>query len=191
MEGARNPDAVRHAELVVLTVPACGHREVLRAIAPHVRGRVVVDTCVCHHHARPGVWVGPAEGSAALRVRRALPPTAAVAATLHAVSSRTLRDPARFPPGDVPVAADGPASLQAAAHLLDELGLPWVDAGGLEVAAALENLAALLAALSDRHGVHRPAARFLGLPAGGSKPAADGDRPPALSHRGWPPSPRA
>jgi NADPH-dependent F420 reductase len=166
VQGARNPDAVRHAEVVLLTVPAPGQRDVLREIGPHCGGRVVVDTCVCHHPVVPGLWVRPAEGSAALRVRRLLPRAAAVAATLHAVSSRTLLDPVRFPSGDVPVVADGAPARDAATHLLDEIGLPWLDAGGLEMAAALEHLAALLCALAERHGVPRPQARFLGLPHG-------------------------
>lgn len=186
VEGARNADAVRHAEVAVLTVPACGQAAVLREIAPAARGRVVIDTCVCHDGRTPGRWVRPPAGSSAMQVRRAMPRSAAVGATLHATSSRTLRDPRRFPPGDVPVVADGRAALEAATYLLDELGLPWVVAGGLEVAAALEHLAVLLRALADAHGVPTAAARFHarpvgergGLPLGGASPLGSAGRTP-------------
>lgn len=167
VEGARNADAVRHAEVVVLTVPACGQSAVLAEIASAAAGRVVIDTCVCHDETTPGLWVRPAEGSAALRVRRALHPAAAVAATLHAVSSRALRDPQRFPPSHVPLVAENSEARDAATYLLDELDLAWVDAGGLEMAAGLEGLAAVLCAVSERHGVPRPGVRFVGLMAGG------------------------
>jgi NADPH-dependent F420 reductase len=164
VEGAANADAVRHAEVVLVTVPDAGHRDVLRAVAGVAAGKVVIDTCVCHHPRVCGAWVRPAEGSAAARARRWLPRTATVAAALHTVGTRSLRWPRRHPPGDVLVAAEGPAALEAAGEVCEALGLRWWEAGDLRVAAALEQLACLLARLSEHHGVPSPAVRIHGLP---------------------------
>ncbi len=102
VEGALNHDAVRAAEVAVLAVPASGHANILRAIARDGHARVFVDTCVCHHPRRPGVWQAPPEGSAAERARRLLPRSAAVASALHCVPAGAWRYPERTPVGHVP-----------------------------------------------------------------------------------------
>lgn len=166
VQGARNGDAVRHAEIVLLCVPARGQRQVLAEIADMVPGRCVVDTCVCEHPRARGVWAPPREGSAAARVRRLLSPRAAVAATLHAVSVPALRQPQRHDCGDVLVAADGPGSRDAAREVLRALGLRCLEAGDLSAAPALEHFALLLHRLSAHHGREVGGARFpeLGAP---------------------------
>lgn len=164
VEGAHNRDATRFAEVVVLTLPAHGQTEVVRDIREATAGKVVIDTCVCHHADGGGLWLPPAEGSAALRVRRLLPKSSTVAATLHAVAARSLRWPKRHPPGDVLVAGEGEQALSAAGGLLDDLALRWWEVGNLDCAAALEQMACLLARLSDRHGSPAPGVAFHGLP---------------------------
>ena len=171
VEGALNRDAARFAEVILLTLPAHGQTEVVQHIAPETGGKVVVDTCVCHHGRGAGLWLPPAEGSAALRVRRLLPKNATVAATLHAVAARSLRWPHRHPAADVLVASEGEPALAAAGHLLDGLALRWWEAGDLEAAAALEQMACLLARLADRHSAVVPGVRFHGLP---ERPGARG-----------------
>ncbi len=172
IEGALNRDAARFADVVLLTVPTHGHAGVLREIADVSAGKVVVDTCVCHHRDGAGRWAPPPEGSAALRARRLLPRTATVAATLHGVAARSLHWPRRHPPGDVLVASEGGSALEAAGTLLDDLTLQWWEAGDLEAAAALEQAACLLARLADRHGAVAPGLRLHGLPQrAGGRPA--------------------
>jgi NADPH-dependent F420 reductase len=169
VEAAANRDAARAAEVVVVAVPPAGHAEAIRDIAPWTAGRVVVDACVFHHPERPGAWAPPPEGSAALAARRLLPAAARLAATFHTITARSLTAPRRFPPGDVPVVADSPEALEATAALLQDLGLPWVAAGGLEASPALEHLAVLLAGLAEHHGVPRPRVGFHGLPRRGPR----------------------
>jgi hypothetical protein len=163
VEGALNPDAARAAEVVLLAVPGPGQARVVQSIADASGGRVVVDTCVCHHPRRPGVWSRPRDGSAAARVRRLLPRSAAVAATLHAVPASALRHPERFPLGHVLFCAEDQGGTDGVRSLLEALRLEGLPAGGLEVAAALEHLAVLLTAFSETHGAPAAGVRFLGL----------------------------
>src|SRR5947209_6549834 len=44
--GAANEDAANAAEIVLLAVPWSSHAEILRAIAPYVGGKLVVDATV-------------------------------------------------------------------------------------------------------------------------------------------------
>lgn len=165
VQGALLRDAVREAEVVVVAVPDAGHAGVLRTVAPELRGRVVLDCCVCRDPGNPGLWRRPAEGSAALRARRLSPRGAAVAAALHTVPEPALRYPERHRPGDCLVAADGRFSLEAAGILAKALGLRWWEAGDLRVAAALEQMACMLARLGERDGAAAPGVRLHGLAA--------------------------
>jgi NADPH-dependent F420 reductase len=167
VQGALLRDAVRDAEVVVVAVPDAGHGPVLREVAGLLRGRVVLDCCVCRDPGDAGRWRRPREGSAALRARRLAPRGAAVAAALHTVPETALRYPDRHPPGDCLVAADGPAALEAAALVASALGLRWWEAGDLGVAAALEQLACMLSRLGARGGASAPGLRLHGLGPGG------------------------
>ncbi len=163
VQGALLRHAVLEAEVVVVAVPAAGHASVLRAVAPELRGRVVLDCCVCRDPGDPGLWRRPAEGSAALRARRLAPRGAAVAAALHTVPEPALRFPERHRPGDCLVAADGRSALEAAGTVARTLGLRWWEAGDLRVAAALEQMACLLSRLGERDGAAAPGLRLHGL----------------------------
>lgn len=179
VEGARNPDAVAGADVVLISVPAAGHASVLAQVAAPLAGKVVIDTCVCHDGRDAGAWLRPAEGSAAARVRRLAPRTATVAATLHTIPERSLRHPHRHPPGDALVVGEGRSAVEAAGTILSALGLRWWEVGDLAAAAALEQLACLLARLADRHGAPAPGLRVHGLPEPGAPaahPALHGQR---------------
>ncbi len=175
LEGALLRDAAAAADVVVVAVPDAGHAAVLRQVASALRGRVVLDCCVCRDPRDPGTWRRPAEGSAAARARRLAPRSAAVAAALHTVGAESLRRPGRHTPGDVLVAADGAAAREAAGLVASALGLRWWEAGDLGVAGSLEQMACMLSRLSARHGAPAPTIRLHGL----ERAARDGPGPRA------------
>ncbi len=74
--------------------------------------------------------------------------------------SRGLRFPRPFLVGDTLLVSDGDGARDGAWQILSALGLGWVDAAGPEAAAALEQVAALVARLEDRRGVPPPALRL-------------------------------
>ena len=168
-EGFLNPDAVAGAEIVVLTVPLAAQIPTLKAIRGSLHpGQILVDATVPLEAALGGrvsrtvtLWAG----SAAQQAGQYVPEGVAVVAAFHSLSAELLG------PLDQPVdsdvllcgdSAEAKASVRGLVGLLP--GARAVDAGPLENARLLENLAALLISLNLRHKVKHSGLRITGLP---------------------------
>ena len=168
-EGFLNPDAVAGAEIVVLTVPLAAQIPTLKAIRGSLHpGQILVDATVPLEAALGGrvsrtvmLWAG----SAAQQAAQYVPEGVAVVAAFHSLSAELLG------PLDQPVdsdvllcgdSAEAKASVRGLVGLLP--GARAVDAGPLENARLLENLAALLISLNLRHKVKHSGLRITGLP---------------------------
>ncbi|HXF83266.1 MAG TPA: NADPH-dependent F420 reductase, partial [bacterium] len=101
-------------------------------------------------------------GSAARGVQRLLP-EAHVTAALHSVSSVKLAQFDEPLNGDVLYCGDHDASKRICAGLIASLGVRALDAGGLEAAATLEALAALIIGLNQRYKKKTIGIRFTGI----------------------------
>lgn len=146
--GARNDEAARSADLVVLTVPPAGHAEFVRALAEALLGKIVVDATVSIGPAR--TFTPPPAGSAAAETR-ALVPDARVVSAFHTLSAQLLADPSRPLDQDVLVCSDDAEARAQVLDLVSAIGARGVDAGGLASAATLEALAVLLIGLNVRY----------------------------------------
>lgn len=146
--GRRNREAAADAGVIVVTVPYDGHREILLDIASAAVGKVVVETTV--PPAGTGMAVRPPAGSAAEEAR-ALLPTSRVVAGFHTVSAPMLADLTKPPHGDVLLCGDDAGAKDTVAALVRAIGMRAVDAGPLEHARVLEQLAGVLLALNKRY----------------------------------------
>ena len=169
--GHDNLEAVRGAELTLLTLPYDGLAATLADLREALGGRIVVSTVV------PTAWEGGEatllavpEGSAAEQAA-ALLPESRVCGAFHSLSSATLRKIGRALDEDVLVTgddADARAAVMDLAALLP--GVRPVDAGALRNARHTEALTVLLRAVNRHYGGHA-GVRLTGLPDPG--PAAD------------------
>ena len=162
IQGLSNAAAVRHADVVVLTIPYSGHDPVLADIRPAVEGKPVVDTTVPLRRFAPPELDVPPEGSAAQHVQAYLP-EAHVVAALHSVSSVKLNrfdDPMD---GDVLLCGDDADAKTAVGQLVQMLGMRGLDAGPLHVAGTLERLAALIIGMNQRYRRKAIGVRFTGI----------------------------
>ena len=163
IEGGSNEWAVSAATVVVLTVPYAAHDETLRALAPHLAGRVVIDITVPLVPPRVQQVHLPEGQAAALVAQAILGPGTPVAAALHHVSSAHLGDPAHPVDCDVLVCADDPRAMEVTLNLIHDLGLRAFDAGPLRNAVALESLTPVLLHLGKRYKAAGIGVRFTGL----------------------------
>lgn len=154
--GVANADAASGAELVIVTVPYAGHRELLESLAGELAGRIVVD-CVnpLGFDKRGPYALDVPAGSAAQEAAEALPDSTVVAA-FHHVSAVLLDDPEVTDlDQDVLVLGDERAVTTAVADLASELpGLRGVYAGRLRNAGQVEALTANLIAINRRYATH-------------------------------------
>lgn len=149
VRGLANVEAAAAALVIVIAVPFEAHRQTVSGIAGQTAGKVVIDTCV------PLVFPGarverPPAGSLAQEAAQ-LCPQAGVVAAFHTVSSGMLADLSRPLHGDVLLSGDDANAKETAAELIRAIGMRSVDAGGLEQAHTLEQLAGLLLSLNKRY----------------------------------------
>ncbi len=166
--GADNAAAAEQAEVVLLSVPYAGHADTLRALAPALSGRVVIDITVPLVPPKVRQVHLPAGQSAALEAQQVLGADTKVVAALHHVSSVHLADPDHAIECDVLACSNDQAALDTVIALIGDLGLTGIDAGPLANAVALESLTPVLLHLNKRyksagdgHPLHGPAAGLM------------------------------
>ncbi len=162
ISGAANIAAAAAAEIVVLTIPFAAQAAILEDLRPAVGSKIVVDTTVpLHQYAPPRLKVIPAGSAAA--AAQALLPDARVVGAFHTVSQVLVRRIDEPLEGDVLVCGDDPAAKAAVVDLAATLGVRALDVGGLEQAATLERLAALVIGLNQRYRRKAIGVRLTGI----------------------------
>jgi 8-hydroxy-5-deazaflavin:NADPH oxidoreductase len=156
VQGLANADAAARAEVVVVAVPYDGHAALLRDVAPHLAGKVVID-CVnpLGFDERGPFALDVPEGSAAQQAEAILPDSTVVAA-FHHVSAVLLLDPeVESLDTDVLVLGDVREATDRVQALVGDIpGMRGVYAGRLRNARQVEALTANLIAVNRRYKAH-------------------------------------
>ncbi|MBY8876219.1 NADPH-dependent F420 reductase [Actinacidiphila acidipaludis] len=166
VRGLANPDAVAAAGIALLAVPWDGHRELVRDLAPHLAGKLVIS-CVnplgFDRHGPYGLDVE--EGSAAEQAQQ-LVPDAVVVGAFHHLSAVTLWEAdGLLDHEDVLVCGDDRAAKERVAALAATItGRPGIDSGALRLARHLEPLTAVLIGVNRRYRT-RSGLKLSGIPA--------------------------
>jgi NADPH-dependent F420 reductase len=165
--GHTNAEAVASAGIVVLTVPLSAQAETLKAIRGSIApGAILVDATVPLEIAIGGrlsrtltLW----DGSAAQQAARLVPGVPVVAA-FHALSAEALAKLDHRLDCDTLICGDSAEAKAAVTRLAETIpGVRAIDAGPLDNARLLENVAALLISLNLRHKVKESGIRITGL----------------------------
>ncbi|MBO0771428.1 MAG: NADPH-dependent F420 reductase [Actinobacteria bacterium] len=156
IRGMTNQEAARAADVVIVTVPWEGHRELLASLAADLAGKVVID-CVnpIGFDSRGAYPLRVAEGSAAEQAAAVLPDSRVVGA-FHHVSSVLLLDPQLSEVSqDVLVLGDDREATSLVQALAGRIpGMRGVYAGRLRNCGQVEALTANLVAINRRYKVH-------------------------------------
>jgi len=169
--GHTNPDAVRNAAIVILTVPLSAQVGTLKSIRGCVApGAILVDTTVPLEIAIGGrlsrtvsLW----DGSAAQQAVRLAPPGMPVVAAFHSLSAEALARLDEPVDCDTLICGDDAEAKAAVSELAETIpGVRAIDAGPIDNARFLESSAALLVALNLRHKVKHCGIRITGLALG-------------------------
>lgn len=155
-EGADNAEAARQGDVVIVTVPWEGHRELLARLAGELAGKVVVDCVNPIGFDKQGAYPLPvAEGSAAQQAAAVLPRSRVVGA-FHHVSAVLLLDPEVAAIDlDVLVLGDDREATDLVQALAARIpGVRGVYAGRLRNCAQVEALTANLVSVNRRYKAH-------------------------------------
>jgi len=177
VEGRVNQEAVEAGEIVLVTIPFAGHRDTLKALAPAIGAKIVIDVVSpLAFGGRQISALAVPEGSAAQQAQ-ALLPQAAVAAAFHHLDAGSLMDLEERLEADVLVCGDHPyAKLRTMALAEQIAGVRALDAGPLANSRYLEEFTVVLLSLNKNYRAHTTLriegiARAGGGPRRGGKPA--------------------
>jgi NADPH-dependent F420 reductase len=167
-EGQLNANAVREAHIAILTVPLAAQIATLKLLRASFRpGAILVDATVPLEAAIGGRLSRPLtlwDGSAAQQAARHVPEGVAVVAAFHCLGAEALAALDRPIDSDVLLCGDSAEAKAAVRDLIELLpGVRAIDAGPLENARLVENLAVLLISLNLRHKAKGAGVRITGL----------------------------
>ena len=150
--GMANEEAAAAADIVIVTVPFAAQESTLRQIAPHVRGKIVVDTTVPLVPPKVMRVQLPAEGSAAVRAQSILGEETRVVSAFHNVAAHKLAQDIDVA-CDVLVFGDDKAARAQVVALVGDCGLRGIHAGALANSAAAEAMTSILIFINKTYAV--------------------------------------
>jgi 8-hydroxy-5-deazaflavin:NADPH oxidoreductase len=164
LQGGDNAACVAHGEVVLLAVPYGAHGDTLRALAPGLKGRVLIDITVPLKPPQVRTVHLPPGNAAAIEAQAIVGAETRVVATLHHVSAAHLADPDHEIDCDVLLCGDDGPAKEMVAGLLRDLALTPIDVGPLANAVALEALTPVLLHINRAHKIAGSGIRVTGIP---------------------------
>ena len=160
--GTSNAEAAKAADVVIVTVPWESQARILDEIAPHVAGKLVVDTTVPLVPPRVARVQLPPEHSAALTAQKRLGAGVRVVSAFHNVAGHKLQ---RDEPVDcdVLIFGDDPGDREVVLGLAKAAGLRGVHAGPLANSVAAEALTSVLIGINRNYKVDGAGIRITGI----------------------------
>lgn len=161
LTGLANAEAAASADIVILAVPFGAQEATLADIAPHVAGKIVVDTTVPLVPPKVMRVQLPPEGSAAVRAQSLLGDGVTVVSGFHNVAAHKLITDADID-CDVLVFGDDKAARGRVVALANAAGLHGVHGGALVNSAAAEALTSILIFINKTYKVDGAGIRITG-----------------------------
>jgi 8-hydroxy-5-deazaflavin:NADPH oxidoreductase len=149
--GTTNQEAAQLADIVVLTVPYSGHREMLESVKEALAGKLVIDTTVPLIPSKVRKVQMPAAGSAAQEAKEILGDSVEVVAAFQNVSYEHLLGDEEVE-CDVLVTGSSKKARQEALMLVEAAGLVGWDAGPIENSVVVEGLTSVLININKQYG---------------------------------------
>ena len=165
--GFQNPESVKDADIVILSVPFRSQSETLTNLKGTLRPeQLLVDATVPLAAAVSGKatrTLGVWQGSAAQQAQEMAPEGVQVVSAFHTVSAALLSDLDHELDEDVLICGDRRQDKERLAELVDAIaGLRPVDCGPLELARIVEQLTPLIISINVRNKV-RAGIKITGL----------------------------
>ena len=161
LTGMANADAAAIAQIVFVTVPFAAQGATLAEIAPHVSGKIVVETTVPLMPPKVMRVQLPSEGSAAARAQAMLGEDVRLVAGFHNVAAHKLAQDIAVD-CDILVFGDDKAARAEVVALADAIGLRGIHGGALVNSAAAEAMTSLLIFINKTYRVDGAGIRITG-----------------------------
>ncbi|MEA4812127.1 MAG: NADPH-dependent F420 reductase [Anaerolineaceae bacterium] len=158
---AVNQDAVRRAEIAVLTVPFAAHRDTLEGLKDALKGKILIDVCVPIVPPKVAKVQMPEEGSATQQAKAIVGEDTLVCCAFQNISYERLMSDEKVE-CDVIVCGEKDAR-PIALELVKDTGLIGWDGGQIENAVIPEGLTSILIGLNMKYKVPSSGIRITGI----------------------------
>jgi 8-hydroxy-5-deazaflavin:NADPH oxidoreductase len=152
LTGLANADAAQAGDIVIVTVPFAAQEATLAEIAPHVAGKIVVDTTVPLVPPKVMRVQLPPEGSAAVRAQSLLGDGATLVSAFHSVAAHKLATDEDVA-CDVLVFGDDKNARAQVVELIAYTGLRGIHGGALANSTAAEAMTSILIFINKNYSV--------------------------------------
>jgi 8-hydroxy-5-deazaflavin:NADPH oxidoreductase len=160
--GTTNQEAAEQADIIVITVPYSGHRELLESVKDALKGKLVIDTTVPLVPPKVSKVQMPAAGSAAQEAKEILGENVEVVSAFQNVSYEHLLDDEEVE-CDVLVTGSSKKARQEALTLVEAAGLTGWDAGPIENSVVVEGLTSVLININKQYGSTHAGIKITGV----------------------------
>lgn len=160
--GMENPEAVKEADICVLTVVHSAHQQILESLKGVLQGKIMVDATSRVDYRNP---IPPEPPSAAQQAFDILDKSVRIVAAFQTVPARLLREAIGQPMNsDVLICSDDPVAAQQVISLAKAAGMRGYYAGGLANSIVVEGITSILISLNKYYGVKDASILVTGLP---------------------------
>ena len=159
--GTTNLEAAQQADIIVVTVPYSGHREILESVRDALKGKLVIDTTVPLVPPKVSKVQMPSAGSAAQEAQGILGDDVEVVAAFQNISYEHLLSDQEVE-CDVLVTGSSKKARQEALTLVEAAGLTGWDAGPIENSVVVEGLTSVLININKQYGSTHAGIRITG-----------------------------
>lgn len=160
--GCGNENAIKEADLVVVSVPYQGVISLLEPLKPYFKDQIVISLVVPMKKNKCFEFTPPKQGSAALEIQDLLPKSVKVISSYHNVSARKLANIELSLDYDVVVCGDNEKAKHTVMELTREIrSLRPLDGGGLSSSYMIESLTPFLINLAIRNGLSDLGVKFI------------------------------
>lgn len=144
--GLENPEAVKEADVVVISVPYKHVESTIEAIRPNLTSNQIIVSVVVpmEKEGKFFRYTPPKEGSTAMQIKNLLPGMKMVAAFQNVSAKRLSVFEKEIYDIDIPVCGNSEDAIRMVCELAKEIGLKPKIAGPIEISASIEAITPLL-----------------------------------------------
>lgn len=147
--GCLNEDAVKEAEVIVLSVPHEHVASIIETIKLNLENQIIISIVVPMERGNCFKYITPDTGSAAMEIKEMLPESVKIVSAFHNVAAKKLYDINNEIDMDVFICGDDEHANSVVSELVKDIPIlrPLI-AGPLEVSSMVESLTPLLVNLA-------------------------------------------
>lgn len=159
VSGMLNPDAVRAADINILSVVQSAHEVALKSLKEDLQGKILIDATARISFPNP---TPPDPPSAPRKAQTILGEDVPVVAAFQNIAAESLQNLDKEIESDILVCSDSSEAARQVVGIIKDIGMNAYYAGNLDVANTVEGLTAILVNINKYNGIDHASIRITG-----------------------------